>query len=140
MSHRAFVLCISIVLLALALGGCTPTTTPGTAPPTESSQGVAPQPAPASGVEELGDGRIAVTGTLVYSDLEGGFYLVRGNDGETLYVLQPSAEGEYGADMRSLTGSRVRVTGETIDGASIRMAGPEMMVESVEAVDDAGAP
>lgn len=101
-------------------------------------------PAPPEGAEpgvtELGDDRISVQGWLAYVDLEGGFYAIQ--DGppsdtpevevQNNNVMVIGDAGTYEGELDSLLGVYVIATGERLDGASIRMAGPEMSLDSIE--------
>ncbi len=107
-----------------------PTQTPdgGSAPPAAGSQ-LAP------GLYELEDGSAQAVGTLEWRDVEGGFWVItggteaEGNVGVTVAVV---ANGqEFQSQLKPLEGKQVLVTGKTLDGASIRMAGPEIEIESV---------
>ena len=138
---------ISRVLLVLALVGCAQqATTPDVAQP-EPTPAPAPGDAaggtrPAPGVYELDERQIQAVGTLAYSDLEGGFWLItggteaEGNLGETVIVI---ANGEeFAEQLKALEGALVAATGERFEGASIRMAGPEMTLRSITEIVDAG--
>lgn len=91
----------------------------------------------AQGLHELGDGTAQAVGVLEYQDLEGGFWAVTGTPpgqegGNGIIVVIANAQ-DLGAQVDELAGSQVIVTGMLLDGASIRMAGPEMEATSIEA-------
>jgi hypothetical protein len=93
----------------------------------------------APGIYELEDGIVQAIGTLEWVDLEGGFWALTdgtaaGDEGGNVAVL---ANGdELKATLEPLEGRQVSVTGERFEGASIRMAGPEIIAETVEEIDD----
>jgi hypothetical protein len=76
----------------------------------------------------------------VWQDLEGGFWAVsggteaEGNVGETVAVIANGAEFED--ELKPLEGKQVLVTGTRLEGASIRMAGPEIEMTAVEEMSD----
>lgn len=135
-------------VLALALAGCASTP--------EDTTGLEPEPAPqespaggaasgsrlAAGLYDMEDGSVQAVGTLERSDLEGGFWVItggtqaEGNVGETVAVI---ANGDAFAEQLSqLEGRTVLVLGKRLDGASIRMAGPEIEATGVEEMSDTG--
>jgi hypothetical protein len=138
-------------LLALALAGSlvacspagttkpaeTPGSTPATsAPPSNGAAGTRLAP----GLYELADGSAQALGTLEYRNLEGGVWVIvggteaTGDVGKTVAVIANA--GELTARLDELKGTTVIATGKKLDGASIRMAGPEIAVTSIEKVDD----
>jgi len=123
--------------LALVLIGCSPTDEPDVeAPGDDPATGLRLAP----GLYELEDGSVQAVGTLEWVDLEGGFWAVTdgtaaGDEGGNVAVI---ANGdELDAELSALDGRMVSVIGERFDGASIRMAGPEIIAETVEEIDDA---
>lgn len=146
MSVRVF---SAMVLLVLAMGlvGCgssQPATTPVAPTPSVDEQEPVPGGAAgmrlAPGLYDIENGKVQAIGTLEYSDIEGGFWAViggtegEGNVGEVVAVI---ANGdEFKAELAPLKNKTVNVIGERLDGASIRMAGPEITMESVEEMSD----
>jgi hypothetical protein len=98
----------------------------------------------APGLYDLEDGTAQAVGTLVWQDLEGGFWAVSGgteaenNVGETVAVIANGAEFE--SELKPLEGKQVLVTGTRLEGASIRMAGPEIEMTAVEEISDTPGP
>jgi hypothetical protein len=135
MSARMMTLILALSL-ALVLVGCSPTDEPDVeAPVDDPAAGIRLAP----GLYELEDGSVQAIGTLEWVDLEGGFWAVTdgtaaGDEGGNVAVI---ANGdELDADLSALDGRTVSVIGERFDGASIRMAGPEIIADSVEEIDD----
>jgi hypothetical protein len=96
---------------------------------------------PTPDITELDDGRVRVEGWLVRVDLEGGFYAIAkasptpdtGSAPETLIVIANA--DAFARELERMTGEYVRAGGTRLDGASIRMAGPEMQLEEIEVLD-----
>jgi len=90
----------------------------------------------APGLYDIEGGKAQAIGTLVWVDLEGGFWAVADSSaagqGANVAVIANGAELE--ATLRPLVGEHVSVIGERFEGASIRMAGPEIIAETVEAL------
>ena len=137
--RRNLVLLIATLLIAAFAAGCaspktqspTPVNPPSTADPAKGTQ-VAP------GLYDVDGGKVEALGTLEYQDLEGGFWVVaggtqaQGDVGTTVAVI---ANGDaFKQQFEQLKGQQVRVVGTKSDGISIRMAGPEIIAESVKAV------
>ncbi len=107
--------------------GALPDGAPGE--PTEGTQ-------PAPGLYDLSDGTVRAIGTLVYRDLEGGFWAIvadEGGEDETVAVIANG--GEFVDTLDGLAGRTVSVAGRRIDGVSIRMAGPEIEIDDISAYD-----
>lgn len=140
----------TLVLGALVLGGCasrsaenggtTPGETTTSVEPTSTPGGSGDSTSglPPAGLVELSGGRVRVTGVLARIDLEGGFWAVvdapagielSGEEPIVAVVLLPES-GMHGADLNALAGTYMQFDGTLVEGASIRMAGPEVMVES----------
>lgn len=92
------------------------------------------------GVYELPGGRAQVIGTLVRDDgLEGGFWAISprtptmGSDARPVVIANP----ELFADppLGSLEGDYVVAEGVLSDGASVRMAGPELVADSLNRIE-----
>lgn len=91
------------------------------------------------GLYDLPGGRKRALGTLEYRDLEGGFWVIvhripsrEASSAPTIVVLANGRE----AGAPGLEGRYVFADGEMLEGVSIRMAGPEMRVESLREVTD----
>ena len=135
--------CIAVLLIALA--GCTAgpgTTTTLPAPAPAPGQPGGP---PTSGmptvprIEQNADGRWTAYGWLVRIDLEGGFWAVvaepsgvQTSSPTIIAVLLPGAATE--ADISGLDGHSVIAVGSRSSGVSVRMAGPEIVVDRITAV------
>jgi len=126
--------------LGMALGACASTTPSdggdGTPPPGDDAAGLRLAP----GLYDQEDGTVLAIGTLEFSDLEGGFYVIvggtegEGNLGETVAVVNNA--DEFADELEVLLGKTVSATGTRFDGVSIRMAGPEIILESIEEISD----
>lgn len=142
MRHRVLLVVLALVL-GMGLTACapqqqqpgpeTPAETPDEAPP---SAGIRLAP----GLHEMEDGRVQAIGTLVRRDLEGGFWAIEDSSGASQSEGDNVAVIANGDDVNDqlepLEGRMVSVTGTRFDGASIRMAGPEIVMESIEEIDD----
>ena len=123
------------ILLALALGACaaeTPAPDEGAAPPADDSTGMRL----ANGLYDQEDGTVLALGTLEYVELEGGFYAITGSpegDGNIAVIANAS---EFSDELEVLLGRTVSVTGTRFDGVSVRMAGPEIVITSIEEITD----
>jgi hypothetical protein len=122
--------------LALVLVACSPADEPDVETPADDpAAGIRLAP----GLYELEGGSVQAVGTLEWVDLEGGFWAVTdgtaaGDEGGNVAVI---ANGdELDDELSALDGRTVSVIGERFDGASIRMAGPEIIAETVEEIDD----
>lgn len=128
-------------LLVPALVGC------GSSDPGEETGSTVPQ-APESmgmlappGLYDLEGGRTQALGVLVYRDIEGGFWAVvdavppDSGDEATVIAVLVGAE-ELGVDLKALEGALVVADGKLADGASSRMAGPELVVDSISEATD----
>jgi len=98
----------------------------------------------APGLYDLADGTVQAIGTLERSDLEGGFWAVVGGteaEGDVGKVVAVIANGDALAEqLTALEGRTVDVLGTRVEGASIRMAGPEIEATSVTEIDDTPGP
>ena len=139
---------VLVALLTLALVGC------ASAP--QGTSGLEPEPVPqespaggaasgsrlAAGLYDMDDGSVQAVGTLVLSDLEGGFWAVMGGpraEDNTGAVIAVIANGDaMTEELSQLEGRTVLVLGRRLDGASVRMAGPEIEATSVEELSDTG--
>jgi hypothetical protein len=135
----AWVCTLSAVVLALA--GCgspavPPAPAPSTPPPGSSGKlGVRPE----AGIADLGGGRVIASGWVAYEELEGGFWAVMDIEPSTSSVVQPKVvavllPGKVGAEqMKAAEGTFVAAEGVVQEGASIRMTGPEIVVDALRA-------
>lgn len=127
------------LILALALGavlvGCAATAEPEPdvgAPIDDGSTGMRL----ANGWYDQADGTVLALGTLEWVDLEGGFYALTGSpEGEGNIAVIANAD-EFSDELEALVGTTVQITGTRFDGASIRMAGPEIVIEEIEEISD----
>jgi hypothetical protein len=128
---------VALSLLALTLSAC-------------STPAGEPQPAPAppppgsskeagglvAGIEELGGGRVVASGWVDYVDLETGFWSVM-SAAPTQSAVQPVVvavllPGKVTAEeLENVKGTFVGAEGVLQEGASIRMAGPEVVVDAL---------
>ena len=105
---------------------------PQTARPRETT--LTPPGTVEPGIKNLPDGQVQAAGRVIHFDLEGGFWaLTRPSDDHytatsDIVVVVVNAE-EVG--LPQYEGQDVAVNGTLIEGASIRMAGPEMTAEEV---------
>ena len=145
-SRSASLLVLGVVIAALsaALTGCgAGATDESPAPSASSTPGGAPAGGTkmAPGLYDLEDGTAQAVGTVEYRDLEGGFWAVIGGteaEGDVGKVVAVIVNGDdYAAQFKELEGLSVIVTGTRLEGASTRMAGPEITATSVVAASDA---
>ena len=139
MTTRIMVLILGLVL-ALAVVGCSPAADEPKpdvgAPATDDSMGLRLAP----GLYDLEDGTVQALGILEFRDLEGGFWAIVSNtgadpaEGTVVAVIPPGTDLEETYEL--LAGKMVMVTGTRFEGASIRMAGPEIEVTSIEEITD----
>lgn len=121
--------------LAMALTACAgePASDEGTAPPADGAAGGLRL---ANGLYDQEDGTILAIGTLEWVDLEGGFYAITGSPegGGTIAVIANA--DDFADELEALLGKTVSATGTRFEGASIRMAGPEIVISSIEEITD----
>ena len=145
LTTAAMVVAAAILLLTTAACGGDP------APETRSP---AAQPSPAgsappagtklaAGLYDLADGTVQAVGTVEYRDLEGGFWVVIGGteaEGDAGTVVAVIANGaDYADQFTQHPGLSFIVDGTRLDGASTRMAGPEITATRVTpAAEDVG--
>lgn len=90
----------------------------------------------ANGLYDQEDGTVIALGTLEWVDLEGGFYAITGSpEGDGNIAVIANAD-EFADELEALLGKTVSATGTRFDGVSIRMAGPEIIVETIEEISD----
>jgi len=146
-STAAALIAAAALTLAVALGACSsggageaasplPSGSPSQAPPAGTRL--------APGLYDLADGTVQAVGTAEYRDLEGGFWAVVGGTeatGDVGTVVAVLANGdEFAGQLEQLRGLPVIVEGTRLEGASIRMAGPEIEATRVVATGDAAGP
>ena len=134
-------------ILAIALVGCASETGmdlgEGTPPPAVDG-GAASGSRLAPGLYDLEDGTVQALGVLEYRDLEGGLWAIiggaeaDGNIGDVVAVV--ANPDSFTAELTSLSGKTVAVTGTRFTGTTIRMAGPEIVVDTIEEVSDTPGP
>lgn len=134
-------LVLALTLYAVGLAGCDEgdqagetTSIPGP-PPTSGAAGETKSP----GLYDLGGTRREAYGFLEQIDLEGGFWAlidaVPGApfDEEEVVVVVANPDA-VGFDWAGHTGDYLRLEGTILEGVSVRMAGPELRVDSVEVI------
>lgn len=90
----------------------------------------------ANGLYDQADGTVLAIGTLEWIELEGGFYAVTGAvDGGGNVAVIANAD-EFADELEALLGKTVEVIGVRYDGASIRMAGPEVVIDTIREISD----
>lgn len=123
------------LMIALTVSACAaePETDAGFGPGTENpSTGLRL----ANGLYDQEDGTVIALGTLEWIDLEGGFYALTGSpEGDGNIAVIANAE-DFADELEALVGRTVQVTGTRFEGASIRMAGPEVVIDSVTEISD----
>ncbi len=130
---------MSALALTLVLTGCAGTDEPAAEVPSGDAGGAGGSRL-APGWYDLEDGTVQVIGTLEYRDLEGGLWAViggtesEGDLGEVVAVVNNA--NEFADALEALEGTVVSITGTRFDGASIRMAGPEIVVATIEEISD----
>jgi hypothetical protein len=128
-----------LLALAVSVAACA---SGGTSPPAENPPSSTRSARPPAGTQfvpglyDLADGSIQALGTLEYRDLEGGTWVIVGGSdltgdmGKTVAVIANATE--FGSKLEALKGQQVVASGQKIDGASIRMAGPEITITSID--------
>ena len=94
----------------------------------------------ANGLHEMGDGTVVGVGVLERVELEGGYYALTGSPegGGTFAVI--ANPDEFASELEALIGATVQVTGTRFEGVSTRMAGPEILIHSIEEVSGSPGP
>jgi len=131
-SSKAVLAVAFVLLLATLLGACSQAAPPASPP---AGSPVATRTV-ASGLAEWGDGRVEAAGYVVWVDLEGGFWALNDRLSQSptdrprvVAVLLPGEVGEK--EIAAFEGGFVVVSGTMQGGASIRMAGPEIVVDDI---------
>lgn len=138
-ARMPLVLALAFVM-ALALTACatSPKEPDVGVPPADGGAASGSRLAP--GLYDIDGGKAQAVGTLEWKDLEGGFWAIVGgteSEGNLGTVVAVIANGADFADqLEGLEGRTVMATGTRLDGASIRMAGPEVEIDSVEEISD----
>lgn len=143
-SASLLVIAAVIATLPAALAGCgAGASDEPPAPSASSTPGGAPAGGTkiAPGLYDLDNGMVQAVGTVEYRDLEGGFWALIGDteaEDDVGKVVAVIANGDdYAQQFKELEGLSVIVTGTRLEGASTRMAGPEIQATSVVAANDA---
>jgi len=128
------------LVLGLALVGCTAAESPDVGAPDDAAGDAAGGLRLANGLYDQEDGSVIGLGVLEWIDLEGGFYALTGapeseGDPDANIAVIANAD-EFADELEALVGATVQITGTRVDGASIRMAGPEVTIDSVEEISD----
>lgn len=137
------VLAAVIAPLPAALAGCGASAADKPPAPAASSTPGAPAAGTkmAPGLYDLDGGTVRAVGTVEHRDLEGGFWAVIGGteaEGDVGKILAVIANGdEYAQQLKDLEDLSVIIDGTLLEGASTRMAGPEITATSVVAASDA---
>jgi len=96
-------------------------------------------PSDLPGIREQADGSVVAVGTLEWVDLEGGFWAVTadpvGDAASTATIAVIANGADFEPVLRPLAGRTVSVSGRRFGGVSIRMAGPEIEMVSVEPLE-----
>lgn len=92
----------------------------------------------AAGLYDLPNGVVQAVGTLRYLDIEGGTWAItRSTDSDEAIAVVANAIDLEGY-LKKLSGKTVMAKGVRLDGASIRMAGPEIEISDISEVSDTG--
>lgn len=135
---------VLVAALAFAMVGCT-TSGQRDMPAVSDSGDAGSEPDSAgmrlaNGLYDLEDGTVQAIGTLTHMDLEGGFWAITGapgaQGGEDAVIAVIANGSELQETLEPLAGKTVSVLGTRLEGASTRMAGPEVEATSIEEVSD----
>lgn len=142
---KQMALAVLMSVLALSLVACGG---PEPVPPAPDQGSEAPADGGAAGLRlapglyDLEGGKVQALGTLEYRDIEGGLWAIidttaaAGAQGVVAAVIANADAIE--SELKALEGKSVIATGTRLEGASIRMAGPEIEVEKIEEFSDTG--
>lgn len=143
------VLCAGVLVVAVGLGAaaCSAPAREGGAPGagaggTPTSPVVPRGSSPAPGITRGAGGVATAFGWVMRSDLEGGFWALvdrpptesRSGQPRVIVVLLPGLAGEDA--IARLQGAYAEAEGTIAEGASVRMAGPEMKVDRIAGAVD----
>lgn len=131
---------IALAVSLVVLAGCSPSPTQPTEKPAAPAEDPTSSLRLANGLHELEDGKVIAIGILERSDLEGGFWLIATEETAPSGTPKTAAVIANGSDfeqeLKALEGKQVSAEGKKLDGASIRMAGPEIEISSIEEITD----
>lgn len=123
---------VPVFVAAAMLAGCTSAirTAPPAAPAPIATRTIEP------GLSEWSDGRVEAAGYVAWVEIEGGFWALHDRVSQspadrpkTVAVLLPDSVSEQ--DIAALQGAYVVASGQLEGGASIRMSGPEVLVDKI---------
>lgn len=128
------------ILVAGALSACAATQDVRTDGVPATGSGAALTP----GLYDTAEGGVRAVGTLEYRDVEGGFWAVVGSatgqpDPEPVIAVIVNSD-RLAVPIEALSGQVVVVTGRRVEGASIRMSGPEIEADDIAAWDEHATP
>lgn len=126
---------VAVVLTAVAACGCA--VSGGTSADAESPSSGSATRTVSPGINEWADGTVEASGYVLWEDLEGGFWTIKDGPAtvagtkqpKIVAVLLPGSASEQ--LISSFNGAYAVVGGRVQGGASIRMAGPEIMVDTI---------
>lgn len=127
------------LVLGLALVGCTAAESPDVGAPDDAAGDAAGGLRLANGLYDQEDGSVIGLGVLEWIDLEGGFYALTGapeSEGNADGNIAVIANPEDFDELQALLGKTVQIMGTRVEGASIRMAGPEVTVGTIVEITD----
>lgn len=130
-----------VLLVALALAGCSGARDEGDKKPETSTTDQSPQLSTVAppGIYDLPDGTTQAVGILTHRDLEGGFWAVVNTsvpEGAASAQIVAVVVPPQGIDLQSMSGRFVSVRGKRQEGPSIYQAGPVIDAASVEVVTE----
>lgn len=95
----------------------------------------------ANGLHEQADGTVVALGLLEWVDLEGGFYALTGAPGDDDATIAVIANpDDFATQLAALVGEDVEVHGVLVEGATIRMAGPEVQIDAIREITGTPGP
>jgi hypothetical protein len=127
----AAMLAVSVLACACVPSAAAPATTAPGAPSMPVTRTIAP------GMSEWASGNVEAAGWVTWVDVEGGFWTLKDGPAvvagakppKTIAVLLPGVVSE--TTIATFDGSYVVARGRIQGGASIRMAGPELVVDDL---------
>lgn len=144
----AATLAVLAAAATLALAACGGPAGQDAASPSPSGSAAAPAGGAAAGTKlapglyDLDDGTVQAVGTVEHRDLEGGFWAViggtqaEGTEGEIVAVITNG--DDFAGQFEDGEGLSFVIAGERTDGASTRMAGPEITATTVTLAGEGG--